>query len=149
MNASRRAFMTHAVVEGKYVLRMAVGASLKEERHVLGAWKVIQEMADGIVSEEDQWCFFNLNANQMVRSGGGRSGQYDCPIGDDDGWRTMSGNGGRFVRGDGGREDGGSGRWERSPYTFFPSEPVIGISAPTGTPPSHKPESSRHSSPPH
>ncbi|KAK1325301.1 Tyrosine/DOPA decarboxylase 1 [Acorus calamus] len=54
VNASGRAFMTHAVVEGKYVLRMAIGTSLTEERHVLGAWKVIQEMADGIVSEEDQ-----------------------------------------------------------------------------------------------
>ncbi|KAK1305003.1 Tyrosine/DOPA decarboxylase 1 [Acorus calamus] len=33
--------MTHAVVEGKYVLRMAIAATLTEERHVLGAWKVI------------------------------------------------------------------------------------------------------------
>ncbi|KAK1325309.1 Tyrosine/DOPA decarboxylase 1 [Acorus calamus] len=54
VNASGRAFMTHAVVEGKYVLRMAIGATLTEERHVLGAWKVIQEMADGIISEDDQ-----------------------------------------------------------------------------------------------
>ncbi|KAK1281282.1 Tyrosine/DOPA decarboxylase 1 [Acorus gramineus] len=54
VNASGRAFMTQAVVEGKYVLRMAIGATLTEERHVLEAWKVIQEMADGIISEEDQ-----------------------------------------------------------------------------------------------
>ncbi|KAK1325307.1 Tyrosine/DOPA decarboxylase 1 [Acorus calamus] len=52
VNAS--AFMTHAVVEGKYVLRMAIGATLTEEGLVLGAWKVNEEMADGIVSEEDQ-----------------------------------------------------------------------------------------------
>ncbi|KAK1325184.1 Tyrosine/DOPA decarboxylase 1 [Acorus calamus] len=54
VNASGRAFMTHAVVEGKYVLRMVVGATLTEERHVYGTWKVIQDMADGIVSEEYQ-----------------------------------------------------------------------------------------------
>ncbi|PKA57429.1 Tyrosine/DOPA decarboxylase 5 [Apostasia shenzhenica] len=45
VNGSGRAFMTHAVVGGEFVLRFAVGATLTELRHVEAAWRLIQEKA--------------------------------------------------------------------------------------------------------
>uniref|UniRef100_A0A7N2LQ30 Tyrosine decarboxylase n=2 Tax=Quercus lobata TaxID=97700 RepID=A0A7N2LQ30_QUELO len=50
INMSGCVFMTHAVVEGVYVIRFAVGATLVEERHVITAWKVVQEHANAILS---------------------------------------------------------------------------------------------------
>ncbi|XP_058090833.1 phenylacetaldehyde synthase-like [Magnolia sinica] len=51
VNVSGRAYMTHAVVGGTYVLRFAVGATMTEERHVDDTWKLIQEKADSLVNE--------------------------------------------------------------------------------------------------
>ncbi|KAI3940652.1 hypothetical protein MKW92_036663 [Papaver armeniacum] len=48
VNASGKIYMTHAVVGGVYMIRFAVGATLTEERHVTGAWKVVQEHTDAI-----------------------------------------------------------------------------------------------------
>ncbi|CAI0550148.1 unnamed protein product [Linum tenue] len=48
VNGTGRAFMTHTVAGGKFMLRFAVGATLTEERHVLAAWKLIKEGADGL-----------------------------------------------------------------------------------------------------
>ena len=50
INMSGCVFMTHAVVEGVYVVRFAVGATIVEERHVITAWKVVQEHANVILS---------------------------------------------------------------------------------------------------
>ncbi|CAN6553407.1 hypothetical protein PS2_004637 [Malus domestica] len=50
INGSGRVYMTHAVVGGMYVLRCAIGATLTEEKHVVMAWKVVQEHADAILS---------------------------------------------------------------------------------------------------
>ncbi|KAK3206857.1 hypothetical protein Dsin_020903 [Dipteronia sinensis] len=50
INASGKACMSHAIVGGKYVIRFAVGASLTEEKHVVGAWKVVQQHLDAILS---------------------------------------------------------------------------------------------------
>ncbi|KAK7844077.1 tyrosine/dopa decarboxylase 5 [Quercus suber] len=50
INMSGRVFMTHAVVEGVYVIRFAVGATLVEERHVNTAWEMMQKHADFILS---------------------------------------------------------------------------------------------------
>ncbi|KAM1864556.1 hypothetical protein ACFX14_004754 [Malus domestica] len=50
INGSGRVYMTHAVVGGMYVLRCAIGATLTEEKHVVIAWKVVQEHADAILS---------------------------------------------------------------------------------------------------
>ncbi|XP_023875003.1 tyrosine decarboxylase [Quercus suber] len=50
INMSGCVFMTHAVVEGVYVIRFAVGATLVEERHVITAWKVVQKHANVILS---------------------------------------------------------------------------------------------------
>lgn len=46
MNDSGRVFMTHAVIEGIYVIRCAIGATLTDYRHVNMAWKVVQEHAN-------------------------------------------------------------------------------------------------------
>ncbi|CAI0544383.1 unnamed protein product [Linum tenue] len=40
--------MTHAVAGGIYMLRLAVGATLTEARHVAEAWKVVREQADAM-----------------------------------------------------------------------------------------------------
>ncbi|KAG6384555.1 hypothetical protein SASPL_155624 [Salvia splendens] len=45
VNESGKVFMTHAVVGGVYVIRVAVGATLTEDRHVNLAWDVVQEHA--------------------------------------------------------------------------------------------------------
>lgn len=37
------------VLSGKYVLRFAVGAPLTEKRHVVAAWKVLQEKASALL----------------------------------------------------------------------------------------------------
>jgi aromatic-L-amino-acid decarboxylase len=50
INESGRAYMTHAVVGKVYAIRFAVGATLVEERHVIMAWKLVQEHATAILS---------------------------------------------------------------------------------------------------
>nr|AAG60665.1 tyrosine/dopa decarboxylase [Thalictrum flavum subsp. glaucum] len=50
INASGSAYMTHSMVGGVYMIRFAVGASLTEERHVILAWKVVQEHADAVLA---------------------------------------------------------------------------------------------------
>ncbi|KAF3453719.1 hypothetical protein FNV43_RR04160 [Rhamnella rubrinervis] len=49
INASGSIYMTHSVVDGIYMLRFAVGASLTEESHISSAWKVIKHHADTIL----------------------------------------------------------------------------------------------------
>ncbi|XP_007030243.2 PREDICTED: tyrosine decarboxylase 1 [Theobroma cacao] len=51
INSSGRAFMTHAVVGGIYVIRCAIGTTMTEERHVDALWKLIQEKAQGLLME--------------------------------------------------------------------------------------------------
>ncbi|XVF30925.1 hypothetical protein REPUB_Repub16aG0101200 [Reevesia pubescens] len=48
INSSGKAFMTHAVLGGIYVIRCAIGTTLTEEHHVDALWKLIQEKADQI-----------------------------------------------------------------------------------------------------
>ncbi|XP_021838623.1 phenylacetaldehyde synthase isoform X2 [Spinacia oleracea] len=45
VNSSGKMFISHTVLSGKYVLRLAVGAPLTEERHIDIAWQVLQEKA--------------------------------------------------------------------------------------------------------
>ncbi|CAI0468486.1 unnamed protein product [Linum tenue] len=49
INGSGRVLMTHAVAGGIYMLRFAVGATLTEPKHVMEAWKVVQQQADAIM----------------------------------------------------------------------------------------------------
>ncbi|GAA1808522.1 aminotransferase class V-fold PLP-dependent enzyme [Planosporangium flavigriseum] len=46
VNATGRAFLTHTKVDGRYVLRLAVGAPSTEERHAAATWKLIQATVD-------------------------------------------------------------------------------------------------------
>ena len=48
LNASGRAFLTHTVLPGtppRFVLRMAIGATSTQERHVRAAWDELQSLA--------------------------------------------------------------------------------------------------------
>jgi aromatic-L-amino-acid decarboxylase len=45
LNASGRLYLTHTTLAGRYTLRMSIGQSRTEERHVAAAWQAIQEMA--------------------------------------------------------------------------------------------------------
>ncbi|KAK9936865.1 hypothetical protein M0R45_013687 [Rubus argutus] len=51
INASGNVYMTHSVVGGMYLLRCAIGATLTERKHIIMAWKVVQEHANAILSE--------------------------------------------------------------------------------------------------
>ncbi|TXG48022.1 hypothetical protein EZV62_027316 [Acer yangbiense] len=50
INASGKAYMSHAIVGGMYVIRFAIGASLTEDHHVTAAWKVVQQHLDAILN---------------------------------------------------------------------------------------------------
>ncbi|KAL0398290.1 UNVERIFIED_CONTAM: Tyrosine/DOPA decarboxylase 5 [Sesamum radiatum] len=50
INESGKIYMTHAVIGGVYVMRFAVGASLTENKHVIWAWKVVQEHANALLT---------------------------------------------------------------------------------------------------
>jgi aromatic-L-amino-acid/L-tryptophan decarboxylase len=43
VNASGRVYLTHTRVGGRYVLRLAIGSPLTQERHVADVWRLIQE----------------------------------------------------------------------------------------------------------
>ena len=43
VNRSGRAFLTHTVIEGQYCLRMCIGQTYTELRHVEDAWDTIRE----------------------------------------------------------------------------------------------------------
>jgi len=44
-NATGKAFLSHARVNGRYAMRLAVGSTLTQRRHVLDAWKLIASLA--------------------------------------------------------------------------------------------------------
>ncbi|XP_044353708.1 tyrosine decarboxylase 1-like [Triticum aestivum] len=48
VNASGRAFMTHFVVDGKFVIRMAVGGAMTEMRHVQDTWELVRKKAEEV-----------------------------------------------------------------------------------------------------
>jgi len=45
LNASGKVFLSHTRLDGKLTLRMSIGGTWTERRHVEGAWKLIQGMA--------------------------------------------------------------------------------------------------------
>ncbi|CAI9770606.1 unnamed protein product [Fraxinus pennsylvanica] len=49
VNSTGKIFISHTVLSSKYVLRFAVGAPLTEERHIVAAWKVLQEEASSLL----------------------------------------------------------------------------------------------------
>ncbi|XP_043696584.1 tryptophan decarboxylase TDC2-like [Telopea speciosissima] len=52
INSTGGVYMIHSIVGDMYMLRFAVGATFTEERHVIAAWKVIQQEADAVLGEE-------------------------------------------------------------------------------------------------
>ncbi|CAL4933288.1 unnamed protein product [Urochloa decumbens] len=49
VNESGRAFMTHFVVDGKFVIRLAVGGAMTEMQHVMDVWDLLQGKADEVL----------------------------------------------------------------------------------------------------
>ncbi len=47
INASGKAYLTHATLGGRYTLRMAIGSAATEERHVRETWELIRAMGNG------------------------------------------------------------------------------------------------------
>ena len=45
VNASGRMYLTHTVVDGRVALRLAIGATSTELRHVRAAWELLQTSA--------------------------------------------------------------------------------------------------------
>jgi aromatic-L-amino-acid decarboxylase len=45
INHSGELYLTHTVLDGRYTLRLVVGQTWTEARHVTQAWQHIQEMA--------------------------------------------------------------------------------------------------------
>ncbi|XP_076886311.1 tyrosine decarboxylase-like [Bidens hawaiensis] len=51
LNRTGRVYMTHAVIEGVYVIRVAIGATLIEDRHVSMLWDLVQEQVDVLLAK--------------------------------------------------------------------------------------------------
>ncbi|CAF1944181.1 unnamed protein product, partial [Brassica oleracea] len=51
VNSSGKLLFSHTILSEKFVLRFAIGAPLTEEKHVMEAWKVIQEEASFLLSK--------------------------------------------------------------------------------------------------
>ena len=45
LNATGKLFLSHTKLDGKFTLRMSIGAPLTQERHVRQAWELMREMA--------------------------------------------------------------------------------------------------------
>lgn len=43
INASGKAYLTHTILDGRYTLRLAIGGTLTEERHVRRVWEMIRD----------------------------------------------------------------------------------------------------------
>ncbi|KAI3826008.1 hypothetical protein L1987_00047 [Smallanthus sonchifolius] len=50
LNGSGVVYMTHAVIEGVYVIRVAIGSTLIEEKHVSMLWDMVQEYASNLLA---------------------------------------------------------------------------------------------------
>jgi aromatic-L-amino-acid decarboxylase len=50
LNKTGKLFLTHTTLDGRYTLRFSVGQARTEERHVEGAWQLIQEIATDLES---------------------------------------------------------------------------------------------------
>lgn len=50
VNATRRAWFTRTVLDGRPVLRVSIGSRATEERHVVAAWALLQDVADEVTA---------------------------------------------------------------------------------------------------
>ncbi|KAI3825988.1 hypothetical protein L1987_00027 [Smallanthus sonchifolius] len=51
LNGSGLVYMTHVVIEGVYVIRVAISATLTEEKHVSMLWDMVQEHASNLLAK--------------------------------------------------------------------------------------------------
>ena len=49
VNASGSAYLSHTKLDGRYVLRLAIGNLRTERRHVKHAWRLLREAAAEVV----------------------------------------------------------------------------------------------------
>ena len=54
LNQTGKVYLTHTVLNGRYTLRLCVGQTQTEQRHVLAVWKLIQRTAAEIEPERAQ-----------------------------------------------------------------------------------------------
>jgi aromatic-L-amino-acid decarboxylase len=47
LNASGKLYLTHTKLDARYTLRMSIGQTHTEERHVRAAWELIRSSAPG------------------------------------------------------------------------------------------------------
>ncbi|OQY82579.1 MAG: aspartate aminotransferase family protein [Chloroflexi bacterium UTCFX4] len=52
LNASGRVYLTHTILNGQYALRLCVGQTSTQERHVAEAWRLIQQFARELEGEK-------------------------------------------------------------------------------------------------
>ena len=50
INSAGQIYMTHSLVDGVYMLRFAVGATLTQTHHVTYAWKQVQDHASALLA---------------------------------------------------------------------------------------------------
>ena len=48
VNRSGQAFLTHTVLDGRVVLRLAIGNVKTTERHVMATWELLRTTAEGL-----------------------------------------------------------------------------------------------------
>ncbi|KAE9595772.1 hypothetical protein Lal_00030764 [Lupinus albus] len=60
INSSGSVYMTQCEIEGDFVIRCAIGATLTEENHVIMAWKLVQEHANSLLG-----AFYNINCTSI------------------------------------------------------------------------------------
>jgi len=65
VNGSGAAYLTHTRVRGRHALRLAIGGTGTEHRHVAAAWRLIQATADELLAERP------LPADRAVSQPGG------------------------------------------------------------------------------
>ncbi|XP_010326342.1 tyrosine decarboxylase 2 [Solanum lycopersicum] len=51
VNSTGKLFISHTLLSDRYILRFAIGAPLTEARHIVGAWKVLQDEAATLLSK--------------------------------------------------------------------------------------------------
>jgi aromatic-L-amino-acid/L-tryptophan decarboxylase len=51
LNGAGRVFMTHTVLEGVYVIRVAIGATLTDDKHISMLWDMVQNHASVLLAK--------------------------------------------------------------------------------------------------
>ncbi|CAH1448767.1 unnamed protein product [Lactuca virosa] len=49
VNATGIIYMTHSMVEGAFIIRFSVGATLTEDMHIKMAWELVQDQATSLL----------------------------------------------------------------------------------------------------